>query len=170
MKTTAEKQTNNQSPKKVWTVLAIIFAILGLVFFVSVWIDVFGGSDFPIGGFCISLVLLLIAFLFYKFRFKLSKINGEGASNALKTAASIGKAAAGIAAVADIADSVGDLADNAPELEVDGADDVMSDNTTELNDFQKTILAHEQAEVETKEKLTNFLNNAYGRDVSEYVD
>ena len=80
---------------------------------------------------------------------------------------SIGKVVTNIAGVADIVDSVGDIADSAQDLDVAGS---MPEETEELNDFQKTIRDAEIAEVETKEKLSNFLNNAYGYDVSKHLD
>ena len=80
---------------------------------------------------------------------------------------SIGKVVSDIAGVSDIVDSVSDLAESAQDLDVANS---ISDGTEELNDFQKTIRDAEIAEVETKEKLSNFLNDAYGYDVSKHLD
>lgn len=44
-------------------------------------------------------------------------------------------------------------------------------NTTDgLSDLQKTILEAEKAEEETRRQTVEFLNKAYGYDVSSYVD
>lgn len=82
----------------------------------------------------------------------------------------IGKAAANIASVAGIADSISDLADSSEELQDMGASMSMPEGADGLSEIQKLELESKLSAAENKEKITEFLNNAYGRDMSDYVD
>lgn len=131
------------------------------------WGRLFGYGTIKIDGTSVRFVKSPFSFLekLDKKSFHYEK-NGNGIDKIVK----VGSILNSIANVADIASSISDVADSTDELQDMGNSVSMPEGTDGLSEIQKLELESKISAAENKEKLANFLKNAYGRDVSEYLD